>query len=82
MKETCICPKCKSADVTKVKAYKATSTNNMILLTKWGTHYTFFDRYVCLSCGFIEHYINLEDKSWQKWVDKQREERTLDSDFV
>jgi hypothetical protein len=30
----------------------------------------------------MEHYANLEEKGWQKWINQQREENTLDSDFV
>ena len=82
MKETNICPKCQSADVARIKSFKATSASNLIQLTKWGTQYAYFDRYVYLSCGFIEHYASLEDSNWQKWIDQQREENSLDSDFV
>lgn len=82
MKQTNTCPKCKSTDVIKVKPFKSTSTANIIQLTKWGTMFAYFERYICLQCGFIEHYAMLEDKSWQKWINKQREENALDSDFV
>jgi hypothetical protein len=30
----------------------------------------------------MEHYADLEDKAWQKWIEKQRAENALDSDFV
>ena len=82
MKNTFICTKCKSADVTRVKAFKETSTGNMIQLNTWATQNGSFDRYVCLSCGYIEHYANLEEKSWQKWIEKKRGEGSLESDFV
>ena len=82
MKATNICPKCKSTTVARVKAYKGTSSSNMIQLSKWGTQFAFFDRYICTDCGYIEHYINPDDKSFQSWLQKQMEEDTLDSDFV
>ena len=82
MKATSICPKCQSTSVTRVKAYPATSQSSMLQLTKWGTQFAFFDRYICTQCGFMEHYVNLEEKGWQKWLEKQQKENTLDSDFV
>jgi len=82
MKQSSICPKCKSTNVVKVKAFKATSTSNLIQLTKWGTQFAFFDRYICTSCGYIEHYADLDEKGWQKWLSKQLEEDSLDTDFV
>ena len=82
MKNTNICPKCKSTDVVRIPAHKSTSTSNIIQLNKWGTQYAYFDRYVCNGCGFMEHYVDVEDKSWQKWFDQQLKENSLDSDFV
>jgi predicted nucleic-acid-binding Zn-ribbon protein len=82
MKETNICPKCKSTDVIRVKAYSGTSTSNLVQLSKWGTQFGFYDRYVCTQCGFMEHYANLDGKGWQKWLEEKREEKSLDSDFV
>ncbi len=82
MKESNICPKCKTAGVVRIKAFPGTSTSNMIQLTKWGTRFAYFDRYVCPTCGYMEHYANLEDNAWQNWLNKIREENTLDSDFV
>ncbi len=54
----------------------------MIQLNEWGTHYGFFDRYVCISCGFIEAYANFDLPGWQKWIEKMEKENKLDSDFV
>jgi len=54
----------------------------MIQLTKWGTHFAYFDRYLCLNCGFTEEYVRLDDSSLQKWILEQREKNSLDSDFV
>jgi hypothetical protein len=82
MKESSICPKCKSAGVIRIKAFKGSSTANRVQLSKWGTQFTFFDNYICTSCGFMEHYVNLEDKGWEKWIEKQRANDTLDSEFV
>lgn len=82
MKQNNSCPKCLSTDVTRIKPFKSTSTANMVQLNTWGTQTGYFDRYVCLRCGFMETYANLEEDSWQKWIDKMREENSLDSDFV
>jgi hypothetical protein len=30
----------------------------------------------------MEQYADLTDKKWQKWLTKQREENSMDSDFV
>lgn len=65
-----------------MKAYKGTSQSSMLQLTKWGTQFAHFDRYVCTACGFMEHYVILDGKGWQKWLDKQEKENELDSDFV
>ena len=82
MKATSICPKCQSTSVIRSNAYPGTSTSNMVQLSKWGTHFAYFTRYICTACGFMEHYVNLEEKGWQKWLDKQQKEDSLDSDFV
>lgn len=82
MKESSTCPKCQSTDVTRIRPFKGTSTSSLVQLTKWGTVGGYFDRYVCLSCGFMEHYANLEEKGWQKWIDEQRKNNALESDFV
>ncbi|MEO6130605.1 MAG: hypothetical protein ABIQ02_02070 [Saprospiraceae bacterium] len=82
MKQTNICPKCKSGNVIRVEAFKGITTSNIIQLARWGTQFGFFDRYICTSCGFIEQYVNLEEKGWQAWLNKKLEEDSLDSDFV
>jgi len=82
MKQSNICPKCQSSDVIRIPAFKGTSTSSLIQLTKWGTKFTFFERYICTSCGFIEHYAILDEKGWQKWLDEQKETGSLDSNFV
>ncbi|HZV71520.1 MAG TPA: hypothetical protein VFG10_18335 [Saprospiraceae bacterium] len=82
MKQSNICPKCQSSDVVRIPPFKGTSTSSMIQLTKWGTNLTYFDRYICASCGFIEHYANMEERSWQKWLEEQKAKGSLDSNFV
>ncbi len=82
MKESNICPKCQSAGVVRVKNFGLASTSNAVRLSQWGAQIAHFDRYVCTACGFIEDYMNLDEKSWQKWIEKQEKENTLDSDFV
>ena len=82
MKETGICPKCQATGAIRIKAFPGTSQSNMIRLTKWGVQTTYFDRYVCPACGYIEQYLNLDDKHWQKWLEQSKEEDTLDSDYV
>ena len=81
MKNSSICPKCKSTTVVKIPQMK-TATSNYIQLTTWGTHNAYFDRYVCNSCGYMEQYVDVDDKGWQKWYEKQLEQNSLDSDFV
>lgn len=82
MKHSGICPKCQTAAVIQIKAFKGTSTFNRVQLSKWGTQFTFFDNFICTGCGYMEQYVNLEDKNWQKWLSKKLEEDSLDSDFV
>lgn len=82
MKQSGICPKCKAAAVIQIKAFKGTSTSNRVQLSKWGTQFTFFDNFICTGCGYMEQYVNLEDKNWQKWLSKKLEDDSLDSDFV
>ncbi len=81
MKKTNTCPKCKSTEVTKLPVSKYNNTN-FIQLSDWGIYHGYFDRFVCLKCGFLEHYANIDQPGWQKWIDKMREENKLDSDFV
>jgi predicted nucleic-acid-binding Zn-ribbon protein len=82
MKQTGICPKCQTSGAIRVKSFAATSQSNIIRLSKWGIQFATFDRYVCPACGFIEQYVNLEEKGWQKWLEKKADEDALDSDFV
>ena len=82
MKQSSSCPKCLSTDIARINPFKSTSTTNYVQLNKWGTHLGYYDRYVCLRCGFMEMYALLDEDSWQKWIDKMREENALDSDFV
>lgn len=82
MKATHTCPKCTSTNLVIVNAFPGTSTSNAVQLTRWGTHIGFFDRYVCAECGFMENYANLEDKRWQKWLEKKIAEADPDSEFV
>lgn len=81
MKQSSICPKCKSTTVVKIANMK-TAAGNYIQLNIWGTQIAYFDRYICNDCGYMEQYIDVNDKGWQKWYEKQLEENTLDSDFV
>jgi predicted nucleic-acid-binding Zn-ribbon protein len=82
MKSRNICPKCNSTDVVKVPPFKGTSTSNTVQLTKWGTQAAYFERYICVTCGYMEHYILTDDPAFQKWLEKHIEENSLDSDFV
>ena len=82
MKQTNICPKCQSTDVARIEPFKATSGNNYIQLSKWGTQLGYVERYICIKCGFTEQYVDMNDKGWQKWLEEKRKERSLDSDFV
>ncbi|MBK9981364.1 MAG: hypothetical protein IPP15_02890 [Saprospiraceae bacterium] len=82
MKQSNTCPKCKSTDIVRVPPFKGTSTSNLIQLTKWGTKFCYFDRYICSSCGYTEEYADVQDKSWQSWIDDQIKAGSLDSDFV
>ncbi|MDZ4748774.1 MAG: hypothetical protein SH808_09820 [Saprospiraceae bacterium] len=82
MKDSGICPKCQSAGVIKVKAFNGNATANRVQLSKWGMQFAFYDNLICSGCGYMEQYLNLEDKGWQKWLKKQKEENALDTDFV
>ncbi len=82
MKATHTCPKCSSKDIVIAEAFPGTSTSNQVQLTKWGTHIGYFDRYVCTACGYIENYATLDDKRWQKWIDKKESEFDSRDEFV
>ena len=82
MKQSNICPKCKSSDVVHVKNYLFPSTTNVVRLSKWGTQLAHYDRYICADCGYMEEYLDVQEKSWVKWLEEQRANNTLDSDFV
>ena len=75
-----ICPKCNSSDIIKIGGNRMNS-NMMISLKKWGTMTAAIDRYICLSCGFIEEWVKMDQK-FLKWVEKNRNTGNLDSDFV
>ena len=82
MKSRNICPKCNATDVIRIAPFKAVSTTSRVQLTKWGTQFALYDQYICLSCGFMEHYVHIDDPAFQKWLDKHLKDNSLDSDYV
>lgn len=82
MKQTGICPKCQTAGAIRIKPYPSPSQSNVVRLSSWGAQFAHFDRYVCPACGFIEEYLNVEEKGWQKYLQKNQHEDSIDSDFV
>lgn len=61
MKYTGICPKCKLNNVIEIKNNKMNMTN-YLMLNKWGTKLAYYDSYLCSDCGFIEHFVQVDDK--------------------
>ena len=59
MKNTKICPKCRSNDVIMIKGKKADYGDNCILTGVFG--YVPVNRYLCCSCGYSEEWVNIED---------------------
>ncbi len=81
MKYSFQCPKCKSTDVLEVKG-TAIPEDQKISLTKWQSKRARIDRYICVSCGFTEEYVQLTD-SFKKWAEKEldKQNRSYD-DYV
>ena len=62
MRETKICPKCKSNDVLRVEGtYSAHGAGNYIRLGFPSFSAVLVHRYVCGKCGFTEEWIDKED---------------------
>ena len=59
MKNTKICPKCRSNDVIMIKGKKADYGNNCILTGAFS--YVPVNRYLCCCCGYSEEWVNIED---------------------
>ena len=60
MKNTRLCPKCQSSDIIRIRgkeeAYGAGNYVRTGFIATAGVH-----RYVCLTCGFTEEWIDRED---------------------
>ncbi len=60
MKTTGICPKCQSSDLVRIngkqEAYGAGNYVRTGLIATAGVH-----RYVCLTCGYTEEWVDRED---------------------
>lgn len=60
MKNTRLCPKCQSSDIIRVDGkQEAYGTGNYVrtgFIASVGVH-----RYVCLTCGFTEEWLDRED---------------------
>lgn len=62
MKHTNICPKCRSTDIVRMDGYSGpygTGNNMMVGNTIFSA--VNVNRYICLSCGFTEEWIDTED---------------------
>ena len=81
MRHTYKCPKCASNDVVEVIG-SSLNTQHKIPLTKWSMRFATLDRYICVSCGYTEEYVQLTD-SFKKWAKGalERSDRKYD-DFV
>lgn len=80
MKNSFQCVKCGSSDVIKIEGSRMNQTQ-YISLMRWGTTNAVVDRYLCVHCGYIEEWIQMNDK-FKKWVKKNRDKGTFNSDFV
>lgn len=60
MKNTKICPKCKSNEIVRITPDKGLfGTRNTILSGVFST--VIITRYLCTSCGFMEEWIDCDD---------------------
>ncbi len=62
MKNTKICPKCRSNDIIMIKGYSgAYGAGNNIPTGLISYSYAPVNRYLCCSCGYSEEWVNTED---------------------
>ena len=79
MKSSQTCPKCASRKVVKIKPKN--STSQKLGFGNWGK-YEKKDRYVCITCGYIEEYAVLSTK-FLKWANKNLpKDWEVDEDYV
>jgi len=71
--KTGVCPKCKSTEIYANKAVVKVASRNAISVSSFTS--LFSDDYLCISCGYLEQYVNdvylkdtkKIDKVKQKW---------------
>ena len=81
MKHSYQCPKCQSTSVIKIEGNRM-NQNQVVSLSKWGTHNVVLDRMLCTSCGFTEEWIKIDAK-FERWVEKNGDKGDkYRSDFV
>ena len=62
MKNTKICPKCKSENIVRIDGYSGPyGTGNNVITGKTIFSAVNVNRYICCSCGFTEEWIDIED---------------------
>lgn len=62
MKNTKICPKCKSDNIVRFDGYNGTNfSGNSLKVGIIPQSTVNVNRYVCCSCGFTEEWIDMED---------------------
>ncbi len=62
MKNSKICPKCKSVDIVRIDGYTAAyGAGNNVMVGKSIFSAVNVNRYVCCACGFTEEWIDQED---------------------
>jgi len=66
--------------VVRIKGQRY-NQNQVISLSKWATVNAVLDRYICTSCGYTEEWVQL-DKKFNRWVSKNRDTGSLDTEFV
>ena len=75
------CPKCNSTNIVQVKGSKY-NTNHRISLDNWSMKWATLDRYICVTCGYTEEWVQF-DKKLDKWADeKLKEQFDVDDDLV
>ncbi|MBR2371079.1 MAG: hypothetical protein IKA82_03555 [Clostridia bacterium] len=62
MKNTGICPKCKSSDIVRFDGYAgAYGSGNNVMVGHSIFSAVNVNRYICCNCGFTEEWIDTED---------------------
>ncbi len=62
MKDTKICPKCKSFDIVRIDGYAgAYGTGNNVMVGNSIFSAVNVNRYICCNCGFTEEWIDEND---------------------